>query len=268
LAFQGSLKELPLPDIVQLVSVSGKTGKFSLTREGTEGVIYLKNGQIVHAEVGEAVGEEAIFSLAIWNSGDFMFSPGDEAPRQTVTKSNTNLLMEAARRIDEWRVLSKKIPSIEMVPQLQPRQSRHEQITLNPQEWTLITRIDGRQSISDISKGMNLSSFDVAKVLYGLVTAELVALRRKPDGISQNKALLELVTEIRSVAEEYLGESGRKSVEKSYRLAVEGIRGGDGPTALQAMTEELEKTTALLRGATIGEQLRARIDELTSQRAS
>ena len=26
MAFQGSLKELPLPDIIQLVSVSGKTG--------------------------------------------------------------------------------------------------------------------------------------------------------------------------------------------------------------------------------------------------
>ena len=44
MAFQGSLKELPLPDIIQLVSVSGKTGKFTLSREGDRGFIYLKNG--------------------------------------------------------------------------------------------------------------------------------------------------------------------------------------------------------------------------------
>ena len=189
MAFQGSLKELPLPDIVQLVSASGKTGRFSLTREGAEGSIYLKNGQIVHAELGEQQGEEAIFALAIWNSGDFMFTPGVEAPRPTITKSNTNLLMEAARRIDEWRVLSKKIPAIDMVPCLQPRSGRHEQITLNPQEWLLITRINGTQSIAEIARGMDLSSFDVAKVLYGLITAELVntALERLVDIASNNE---------------------------------------------------------------------------------
>ena len=107
MAFQGSLKELPLPDIIQLVSVSGKTGKFTLSREHERGFIYLKNGQMVHAFVGDLVGEEAIYALAIWNAGEFQFNPGEEPDRQTITKSNTNLLMEAARRLDEWRVLSK-----------------------------------------------------------------------------------------------------------------------------------------------------------------
>ena len=134
MAFQGSLKELPLPDIIQLVSVSGKTGRFTLNRDGATGYIFLKNGQIAHAEVGELTGEEAVFALAIWNHGDFFFTPGEEPPQQTITKSNTNLLMEAARRIDEWRVLSKKIASVDHVPELQPREHRHEQITLNPQE--------------------------------------------------------------------------------------------------------------------------------------
>ena len=43
MAFQGSLKELPLPDIIQLVSVSGKTGVFELRRNGdSTGEIYLR----------------------------------------------------------------------------------------------------------------------------------------------------------------------------------------------------------------------------------
>ena len=37
MAFQGSLKELPLPDIIQLVSVSGKTGAFVLESGETTG---------------------------------------------------------------------------------------------------------------------------------------------------------------------------------------------------------------------------------------
>src|SRR5579859_6149044 len=132
MAFQGSLKELPLPDIIQLVSVSGKTGKFTLSHEADRGYIYLKAGQMVHATVADLVGEEAIYALAIWNQGDFQFNPGEESDKQTIAKSNTNLLMEAARRLDEWRVLSKKIASVEQVPELQTREGRHEQITLNP----------------------------------------------------------------------------------------------------------------------------------------
>jgi len=179
MAFQGSLKELPLPDIIQLVSVSGKTGKFTLSREGESGFIFLKNGQMVHAEVGELVGEEAIYSLAIWNHGDFQFTPGDEPARQSITKSNTNLLMEAARRLDEWRVLSKKIPSVELVPGLRVREKRHDPITLDPQEWLLVTRIDGRKSIVELARELGVSPFEVAKVLYGMITAELVGLDKK-----------------------------------------------------------------------------------------
>ena len=47
MAFQGSLAELPLPDIIQLVSVSGKTGRFDLSHESETGHIYLRDGQIV-----------------------------------------------------------------------------------------------------------------------------------------------------------------------------------------------------------------------------
>ena len=51
MAFQGSLKELPLPDIIQLVSVSGKTGMFALKNGAESGSIFLRKGQIVHAKL-------------------------------------------------------------------------------------------------------------------------------------------------------------------------------------------------------------------------
>jgi hypothetical protein len=116
MAFQGSLAELHLPDIIQLVSVSGKTGVFHLTDGPHRGDIWLHEGRIVHAETEDLSGEEAVYALAIWRTGEFRFEAGVAAPRQTIQKSNTNLLMEAARRLDEWRVLAKKIPSSSSSP--------------------------------------------------------------------------------------------------------------------------------------------------------
>jgi hypothetical protein len=264
MAFQGSLKELPLPDIIQLVSVSGKTGKFTLSREADRGFIFLKNGQMVHATIGELVGEEAIYSLAIWNQGEFQFNPNEEPDRQTITKSNTNLLMEAARRLDEWRVLSKKIPSVDFVPELMVRENRHEQITLNPQEWMLITRINGHRSIADIGKSLNLSSFDVAKILYGMITGELVQLKKKVERPSdeENGELIDLAARIRRIAEEHIGDSAHKTIEKHFLHALDGIMNGDGPNAIEAMVVEFEKTASLLRGLAVTEQLHSRISEI------
>lgn len=290
MSFQGSLKELPLPDIIQLVSVSGKTGKFTLTREGEEGVIFLLNGQISHARSGELTGDEAIYALAIWNEGEFVFTQGEEGSEKTISRSNTNLLMEAARRADEWKVLSKKIPSVELVPGLLARPNRHEQITLTPQEWMLVTKIDGQRSIAEIGKALEISSFDIAKNLYGMITAELVELKKKaarpqpstppaavapprpaaapapepaarpsevPLQDAEVEALVDLVGRIRAVAEQHIGAAGAKSVEKQTATAIEAIRGGSGPAAVREMIRELEKAASLLRGATVAEALRS-----------
>jgi hypothetical protein len=262
MAFQGSLKELPLPDIIQLMSVSGKTGKFTLERGADRGFIYLKNGQMFHAHLNDLVGEEAIYALAIWNEGEFLFTASEEAERQTITKSNTNLLMEAARRLDEWRVLARKIPSVDLVPELHARENRHEQITLNPLEWNLVTRIDGRRSIAEVAKLLNLSSFDVSKVLYGMITSELVTLKKKsepPDEDRRNEQLVDLAARIRGIAEELIGDNARKSIEKHFLTALDGIMSGNGAGALDIMVAEFEKTSSLLRGVAVTEQLRARI---------
>src|SRR6185295_9934246 len=167
MAFQGSLAELHLPDIIQLISVSGKTGVFHLTDGALKGQIFLNDGQIVHAQLEDIMGEEAVYALAIWSQGEFKFEPGIATQQRTISKSNTNLLMEAARRLDEWRVLSKKIPSTEMVPEFVVQDNREGQINLNTSEWLILSKVDGHRSIKEIASAAGLSVFDASKILYG-----------------------------------------------------------------------------------------------------
>jgi uncharacterized protein DUF4388 len=182
MAFQGSLAELHLPDIIQLVSVSGKSGVFRLIDGEHRGDIWLQEGRIVHAEHEDLSGEEAVYALAIWRVGEFRFEAGVDSPRQTIQKSNTNLLMEAARRLDEWRVLSKKIPSVELVPEFVILENREGQINLNTMEWLLLSKIDGRRSVKDVAGAAGMGVFDAAKLLYGLVATNLIRLRQSGSG--------------------------------------------------------------------------------------
>jgi hypothetical protein len=263
MSFQGSLKELPVPDIVQLMSVSGKTGVFTLTRGPERGFIYLKNGQMVHSRLGEVTGEEAVYALAIWSSGDFQFSPNDESDEHTITKSNTSLLMEAARRLDEWKVLSKKISGIDAVPQLRERESP-EPVTLSPQEWNLAGKIDGHRTIEEIARSNRTSPFDVAKTLYGLVAADLVELKAKepkrpssPAAVpvatpaalgDEKKILMILCTRVKQEAEAAMGEQNLPGIDRPYRQALAEIDRGRGIESVREFIRQTEQTISALRG--------------------
>ena len=49
-------------------------------------------------------------------------------------------------------------------------------MTLTPLEWKVVTKADGNRSIDEIARALRTSAFDIAKTLYGLVTAELVEI--------------------------------------------------------------------------------------------
>ena len=260
MSFQGSIQELPIPDIIQLVSVSGKTGMFTLTRGGERGHIYLKNGQMTHAKLGDLDGEEAVYALAIWSTGDFQFTPGEEAESTTIRKSNTSLLMESARRIDEWKVLSRKIPGLESVPTLLSRDAS-EPLTVSPLEHNLVLRIDGKKTVEEIARELDSSSFETAKILYGLITAGLVEMRSReaarspaaaaaPGGLpgDEKKILLTLCARVKQESETALGKSNLTAIERPYKQALLEIERGRGVEAVRDLIRQTEKTISALGG--------------------
>ena len=284
MSLQGSLKHLHLADVIQLISVSGKTGMFHLKKDVHVGLIYLKDGAIVHAEVDDIRGEEAVYELAIWNDGEFHFEPDVEPNVKTITKSNTNLLMEAARRLDEWRVLSRKIPSLELVPEFVVDQNQERgQIQLNTSEWLILSKINGKSDIRTIAKTCNLSIFDVSKLLYGLVTHGLVALKNsspapvatapapqpapvmqapppsQPEDTTENAAnrenLLLLLDKIKSICVATLGKQGEAVVDKQYQKAKIDIEHGGGMGAIQEAVTQIAKASSILKGPSTTEML-------------
>jgi hypothetical protein len=279
MSLQGSLKHLHLADVIQLISVSGKTGMFHLKKEERIGLIYLKDGSIVHAEVEEIKGEEAVYELAIWNDGEFHFEPDLEPGVKTITKSNTNLLMEAARRLDEWRVLSRKIPNLELVPEFVVDQSQERgQIQLNTSEWLILSKINGKSDIRTIAKTCNLSIFDVSKLLYGLITHGLVALKNPAPGAaapaasasaassasapvippelgSNKENLLMLLDKIKSICNATLGKQGEAVVDKQCQKAKADIEHGGGMGAIQEAVTQIAKASSILKGPSTTEML-------------
>lgn len=269
MAFQGSLKELPLPDIIQLVSVSGKTGAFTLQSGRETGKIFLQEGQIVHAEVGDLNGEEAVYELAIWPQGDFVFNPGAPSPTRSIQKSNTNLLMEAARRIDEWQVLSKRIPSTRLVPVF-TQKSSNTSVSFTPQEWALICKVDERRSIEEIAVGLGQSPFETCKILYGLITSGLIELK-EDFGKLHTDRLREMTVEKLTVLAERIHEEAKgllahhdklQELEKVYRLSRAEFDAGRGVDAILDLVRAEEKTVSSALGPNQAKAFLNRVQQL------
>ncbi|MFN2565674.1 MAG: DUF4388 domain-containing protein [Gemmatimonadaceae bacterium] len=129
--------------------------------------------------------ESVVFELMSWREGFFSFeerTPDELPATPEIHVSTESLLMEGARRIDEWSRIADKIPSLSVVPTLAPVDHTHPtQIDLLPDEWEVLAMIDGKRDLRAIATVLGRAEFDIAKVVYGLVTTGVVEVRA-PEG--------------------------------------------------------------------------------------
>ena len=128
--------------------------------------------------------ENVVFELMSWREGFFSFEEkalGDVPLDARIRISTESLLMEGARRIDEWSRIADKVPSLTVVPSLAPaEEGRDSMVDLLPHEWEVLMTIDGVQDLRAIAGTLGRSEFEVAKIVYGLVSTGVVMLNQ-PD---------------------------------------------------------------------------------------
>ena len=99
--FQGKVFGLQLTDIIQMNCLSRVTTALTFTKDSEKGVIYLNEGEIVHAECGEVQGTDAFYKIMSWQEGEFISNIGIVSPLQTIHQSWEHLLVEAMRKNDD-----------------------------------------------------------------------------------------------------------------------------------------------------------------------
>ncbi len=123
--------------------------------------------------------EEVIFELMSWSEGYFSFTdstPDAAAPAQVRIHTEA-LLMEAARRIDEWARIEARVPHLGVVPQLVPPDAGGTtRLDLLPAEWQILAAVDGARDVQAVATSCGRAEFDVARTLFGLAAAGVITL--------------------------------------------------------------------------------------------
>lgn len=118
--------------------------------------------------------EEAVFALFAWHSGTFSFEAGVHPdPEELLCHiSPESVLLEGARRVDEWTLIEQKIPSFDLIFAAEHVPDRNLEFT--EVQRRLLPLIDGKRDVRLLVEESGLADFDVAQALYGLLTAGLI----------------------------------------------------------------------------------------------
>jgi tetratricopeptide (TPR) repeat protein len=140
------------------------------------GELLLENGLISPAELSRFIRvqiEEAIHHLFTWSRGQFYFEAGQRPQRNDslVSINPESLLLEAARRIDEWSLIEKKIPSLDLVFELDQSRVDASDAEISSEQKDLVPLLDGTRSVQEIVDETGRGEFEIGKALFGLVQA-------------------------------------------------------------------------------------------------
>ncbi|HIP72380.1 MAG TPA: DUF4388 domain-containing protein [Anaerolineae bacterium] len=101
MALQGNLLDMAVADLIQQYGQGGQTAVLQIQNDNQEATLYIHDGTVAHAIMGNQQGEEVVYQVLTWQEGAFSLEMDVLPPTTTITRSWSGLLLEGARRLDE-----------------------------------------------------------------------------------------------------------------------------------------------------------------------
>jgi uncharacterized protein DUF4388 len=187
---QGKLSKEKLDEALQ-------TQKATLQRLGH---ILTGNRAITEKDLRDALQVQVtqlVFKVFRWRDGEYHFDPAEsvEYDRDYFSPmSAESILMEGVRMVDEWPIIEKKIPSMDIVfrPMIEAGSIEvvsdgedaaaekrgspsSTKIRLTHQEDLIFRRVDGTRTVQAIIDATGFSEFETCRTLFDLLNRNLIA---------------------------------------------------------------------------------------------
>jgi hypothetical protein len=188
---QGRLSKEKLEDVLQ-------TQKATLQRLGH---ILIASGYITAKDLKDALQlqvSQIVFKVFRWRDGEYHFAPAESVDydRDNATPMSADfILMEGIRMVDEWPIIEKKIPSMDIVfrtvvdPGMVVGEPEDDdpvahggkapvpsnKIRLSADEERIFRKVDGTRTVQGIIDSTGQSDFEVCRVLFDFLNRNLIA---------------------------------------------------------------------------------------------
>lgn len=199
------------------------------------GELLLERGWIAEQDVEGYVRrqvESAVYHLFTWSRGSFFFEPGQrpDSAEMLFAINAESLLLEAARRVDEWTLIEKKIPSFDVVFAADQERAQTSGAPLTAEQLQVLPLLDGTRSLRALIDATGLLEFDVGHATFGLLQAGFA--REVGHSAHESRGGEPEPFEVRSLANAFYRAGMFEDAEREYRRLLER-RPGDEPAHLR-----------------------------------
>lgn len=152
-----------------------------MQREGGRfGQLAVAQGLLTEAQLRDFLKvqvSEIVYDCFVWDGGTFAFGENNRLPAHAVTIAVdlTNLIMEGARRIEEWEQCVRLLPDKNAVYRVVAT-PRDEKISLTADEWKILFLINTSRTLEELCHDAEEDPFHVYRVVYGLLANQLIEL--------------------------------------------------------------------------------------------
>jgi len=205
--------------------------KQSKQRDKKLGELLVSMGTITQPELERYMRvqiEEAVYFLFTWTQGTFNFET-EVRPEQQDFLVNINpesLLLEGARRVDEWSLIEKKIPSFDLIFVVDKDRLAISESTMTETQQRLLPLLTGTRDIHQLIEDSGLGEFEVGKALYGLITAGFLHRAGKTASPEDSRMTDARVEEHRNLGVAFYKTGMLDEAAREFRRVAE-LRSGD-----------------------------------------
>ena len=121
--------------------------------------------------------QDALWDLLTWTAGTWRFRTGETTRDELVEATPIDTLLDALRnRSEEWADICTVVPGPWAVPTLAARGGAAAETTLDADAWSLLCKVDGRRTVSELAYECGHTLFEASRVLVDLMRAGFVDL--------------------------------------------------------------------------------------------
>ncbi len=176
--FAGNLKQMGIPDLLQILSINRRTGNLYLypnqNSEKSLAIVAINEGRIINSIMGDITKEKAFYRVLSLHDGYFRFIPGEPLLKEEIKKSTDSLIMEGLRQNDELVELKKKIP-LNAKLKLNIKISQLPD-NLRPITKEIINAIEIFPEINDLLNNIDATDYEIYNIILALVEKNIVTL--------------------------------------------------------------------------------------------
>jgi len=175
----GSIDEIPLPDLLQLLGSSKKTGTLIVRSDDDVGKIFLRKGVVVFASINDLLAVpplKSVYRILTWTHGSFDLASLDDRPMPgEISASVQELLMEGLRQIDELNAIRDRLPDLGAHLFL-PRPITPKLSKLSPLELEVFQLAYNHEQLATILNESQGTDLETAKAVLHLLEAGYLGL--------------------------------------------------------------------------------------------